>query len=253
MTAPARANKAAARTGTAGKTANSGAATGTREDTAKKKTATKTRGSRTAAAERAYTRREERRDRAETPERRPRTQRSAAEQRQSRPLRLNAVRPKARQLQAKVVTSRVPMVVGVMALLGGGLVATLSLSIATVGNSYRLQESGKQVTALNEQRETLVREVSNMDSTPALQRKAAELGMVPPPGPPAHLLVHPDGRVDVIGQPQEAVAPKPPAPPAPPAAPPATSPAVPPQQVRPPEPHPVPQRQAATIPAVEGR
>ena len=114
------------------------------------------------------------------------------------------MRPRARQLQAKVATSRVPLVVAVMAVLGVGLVATLSLSIAAVGGSYQLQQVEQDVTALNEHREQLLREVSNIDSTPALQRKATELGMVPPPGPPAHLVVSPDGSINVVGEPQQA-------------------------------------------------
>ncbi|MFR9730836.1 hypothetical protein ACL03H_16555 [Saccharopolyspora sp. MS10] len=265
MTAPARA-KAASRTGSGEKKrsaksqtsakapsksqskaqpkskAQSKAATTTR---AKKSAGTKGR-SRSAAAERAYARREERRDRTtrEPAERRPRRQRQAAEQRQWR---LAAVRPRARQLQAKVATSRVPMVVAVMGLLAIGLVATLSLSIAAVGGSYRLQEVEQEVTALNEHREGLLREVSNLDSTPALQRKAIELGMVPPPGPPAHLVVQPDGSVRVIGEPEQASTPIPAAPPVQPPVDP-----WPPAPQPPAAPDPGAQRQAGVVPAVEG-
>ncbi|GAB2667890.1 hypothetical protein GCM10027271_29490 [Saccharopolyspora gloriosae] len=262
MTAPARAKKPAARTGTAekkdpAKRSNSATKSKTTTTRAAKNQATKTQPAkkaqpqkksqtskartRSATAERAYARREERRDRSarETVERRPRRQRQAAEQRQPRQWRLAAVRPRARQLQAKVATSRAPLVVAVMGLLGVGLVATLSLSIAAVGGSYRLQQAEQEVTALNEHREQLLREVSNLDSTPALERKATELGMVAPPGPPAHLVTHPDGSVHVIGEPQAA-----------------TGPATPPKPVEqnptPGAQDPAPQRQAALIPAVEG-
>ncbi|MBK0867324.1 hypothetical protein INP57_10935 [Saccharopolyspora sp. HNM0986] len=285
MTAPTRAKTAASRTGTAGKknttekgkSQQSGADKTATQKTATQKTATqktatrrnsatkskqdtKARG-RSAAAERAYNRREERRERSarEAPERRPRGQRPAVEQRQPRLLRLSAVRPAARQLQAKVATSRAPLVVVVMGVLGVGLVTSLSLSIATVGGSYRLQRSGAELTALNEQRELLLREVSNMDSTPALQRKAAELGMVPPDSPPAHLLVQPDGGVRTIGDPQAATAPEPATPPPPPPVSPPSIPQPPAPQSPAPQPPPDgqqvpdPQRQAVPIPAVEGR
>ncbi|GAA3356006.1 hypothetical protein [Saccharopolyspora gregorii] len=261
MTAPARAKTSASRTGSAAKKkepakrkAASTTATAPQTKT-QKKTPAKARG-RSAAAERAYARREERRDRTsrETAERRPRRQRQAAEQRQPRQWRLAAVRPRARQLQAKVATSRVPLVVAVMAVLGVGLVATLSLSIAAVGGSYQLQQVEQEVTALNEHREQLLREVSNIDSTPALQRKATELGMVPPPGPPAHLVVNPDGTIRVVGEPQQASAPPAPPAPKPPAPADAQQPPAapnPPVEQGAPQPDPA-QRQAATIPAVEG-
>lgn len=243
MTAPARAKGTAARK-----------AKPEREKTKKTKQPGKAEKSsgrmRSTAAERAYARREDRRDRSlnEGAERRPRQQRQSAEE----PQRRRVVRPKARdrakQLQTKVVSSRAPQVVGVMALLGTGLVTTLWLSIAAVSGSYELQQAEAETSALNEQRELLLREVSNMDSTPALQRRAEELGLVPGPEP-ARLVLNPDGTTRLVGEPEEAKAPAPPPLPAPPAGPPVQAPGQQPGQ----EPGQEAARQAAPVPAIEAR
>ncbi|GAA4829860.1 FtsB/FtsL family cell division protein [Saccharopolyspora rosea] len=165
------------------------------------KTADKRQRTRSAAAERAYARREERRDRSQR-DRRPRKQRTGVEERRPQPKAKR--RPARRQLQEKVTSSRAPLVVAGMALLATGLAATLWLSIATVSGSYRLQEGEARINALNEQREQLMREVSSLTSPPALQRRATtELGMVPGP-PPAHLVPQPGGGVLVVGEPEKA-------------------------------------------------
>ncbi|GAA2782270.1 hypothetical protein [Saccharopolyspora taberi] len=217
MTAPARTRTTTSRTGTT-----------EREQTEKKKR------TRSAAAERAYARREERRDRSlrEATERRPRTQRQPGEQR--RPQRVGR---SAAKLQEKVAGSRASLVVAGMGMLTVGLLATLWLSIAAVSGSYELQQNEARINALNEQKEQLMLEVSALDSTPALQREAERQGLVPAP-PPAHLVPNPDGTVTVVGDPQAAEAPKPPAPPV--QAPPVQAPPAPPQQ-------------AAGAPAVEAR
>ncbi|MGW1677857.1 FtsB family cell division protein [Saccharopolyspora sp. NPDC002376] len=221
MTAPARAKKSASRSGS-GERAQSAA----KKTTAKKTTQTKTTAksatktdkprSRSAAAERAYARREERRERStrEPSVRRPRQVRTGSEDR-----RPTTAKPKtrAKQLQERVSFARLPLVVMVMSVLAVGLAATLWLSIAAVSGSYQLQRGEAEIAQLNERRERLLREVSSLDSPPAIQRRATEdLGMVPGPTP-AHLVMQPDGTVLVIGEPEKASAPPPPAPPAPPA------------------------------------
>ncbi|MFC7340671.1 hypothetical protein [Saccharopolyspora griseoalba] len=168
---------------------------------------------RSAAADRAYARRDERREQSS---RRPSQVRQGVEER--RPV---AARSRARkQLQEKVSTiARLPLVVVVMVVLATGLAATLWLSIAAVSGSYQLKAGEAEINSLTNRKEQLQREVSSMSSTPALQRRAEqELGMVEAPTP-AHLVEHPDGSVAVVGDPQRATAPPPPAPPAPPARP----------------------------------
>ncbi|MER7081287.1 FtsB family cell division protein, partial [Saccharopolyspora kobensis] len=205
MTAPARAKKSASRSGSqsAAKKTTAKAAT-TKSDKPR---------SRSAAAERAYARREERRERStrEPSVRRPRQLRTGAEER-----RPTSAKPKtrARQLQERVTLARFPLVVVVMSVLAVGLAATLWLSIAAVSGSYELQHGEAEIASLNERREQLLREVSSLDSPPAIQRRAVdELGMVPGPTP-AYLVTLPDGTVVVVGEPEKASAPPPPAPPA---------------------------------------
>ncbi|KAA5831127.1 hypothetical protein ABT337_20190 [Saccharopolyspora hirsuta] len=208
MTAPARAKKSAARSGSAER-AQSAAKKST---TAKSTTKSDKPRSRSAAAERAYARREERRERStrEPSVRRPRQIRTGSEDR-----RPTSAKPKtrAKQLQERVALARLPLVVVVMSVLAVGLAATLWLSIAAVSGSYRLQDGEAEIASLNERREQLLREVSTLDSPPVIQRRAVEeLGMVPGPTP-AHLVLQPDGTVIVVGEPEKATAPPPPAPP----------------------------------------
>jgi hypothetical protein len=106
-------------------------------------------------------------------------------------------------LQPKAAGSRVPLVVTVMGLMACGLAATLWLSIAAVSGSYRLQQAQSDVNALTAERDQLLRENSDLDSTPELQRRAAAQGLVPAPQA-AYLVPEPDGSVAVLGQPQPA-------------------------------------------------
>lgn len=231
MTAPAGARKTASRAKAADqKTADQKTAEqeseGQRSTTTTKRakssaqTGTATRP-RSTGADRAYARRDQRRDRSarEAPERRPRAQRLPL----ARPRPQLAVKPKAKQLQAKMAVSRVPFVVAVMAVLATGLVATLWLSIATVSGSYELRQGESEINALNEKSEHLLRENNYLSSPPAMQHRAAEWGWVPVEDPP-HLTWNPDGSPRVVGEPKTAQAPPAPPPPAPPAQPPAQQP-----------------------------
>ncbi|MCW2722705.1 hypothetical protein, partial [Pseudonocardia sp.] len=103
---------------------------------------------------------------------------------------------------------RAQFVLLVMVLLAVGLVATLWLSTAAASDSYRLQDARTAAAALTAQSERLHREVSAMDSAPALAQRAAQLGMVPVVDP-ARLVVGPDGAVTVVGTPKAATAPAP--------------------------------------------
>ncbi|MBE9374267.1 hypothetical protein IQ251_07380 [Saccharopolyspora sp. HNM0983] len=207
MTAPAR-TKSGSRAGSTDRAKN---ATGTQQKKAAPerkgadKRATTPRG-RSAAADRAYARRDDRRDRSL---REPPARRTAA------PAKRPSGAKQKTKLQERVSSARLPQVVVVMAVLAIGLAATLWLAIAAVSNSYQLQQGEQTINTLNERREELMRDVSTMNSTPALERRVTqELGMVPGPAP-AHLVVQPGGEVEVVGEPEEAQAPAPP--PAPPA------------------------------------
>lgn len=103
--------------------------------------------------------------------------------------------------------SRAPFVVLVMVLLSVALVATLWLSTAAAGDSYRLQNARESARDLTERSEQLGREVATLETAPELARRALELGMVPA-GDPARLVVGPDGAVAVVGEPEAATAPR---------------------------------------------
>lgn len=188
MTAPARTRTTASRSTTT-----------ERESDPRTTKTTRTGGStrtRSLAAERAHARREDRRASRELIDRSPR-QRPLADRD------LEQGRSKAKQLQTKVKTSRVPLVISAMSLLGVGLVTTLWLSIATVGGSYEIQRGEMEVASLTEQKEELVRQNSSMDSTPALLRRATELGLGPG-SPAAYLVQQQDGSTKLVGEPMPA-------------------------------------------------
>lgn len=124
--------------------------------------------------------------------------------------------------RAQAHAGRAKFVLVVMTLLAAGLITTLWLSTAAAGDSYRLQEARTQAATLTEQSETLRRQVSTMNSPASLAQRASALGLVPMQDP-ARLVVAPDGRVDVVGEPTAARADGPP----PPAVPGAPVPAVP--------------------------
>jgi hypothetical protein len=159
---------------------------------------------RSAAAERAYARRAQREGTRDAVKK-PRVRTSEARPSEPRPQR-SAPR---RQPVARKQTSTATFVVFIISLLLVGVAATLWLSTQAIADSYRLDDAKKGVAALSEQAEQLRRDVTSMDSASALARRAQELGMVPS-GDPAYLVVGPDGKVKVVGDPKPATAPKPP-------------------------------------------
>jgi hypothetical protein len=104
-----------------------------------------------------------------------------------------------------------PFVLLIMVLLTTGLVATLWLSTAAAADSYRLDAARQATRDRTEEVERLHRDVAAMQSAPALAASAQRIGMVPA-GPPAVILVHPDGTSQVVGTPAKARAAAPPPP-----------------------------------------
>nr|CTQ91887.1 Cell division protein FtsL [Kibdelosporangium sp. MJ126-NF4] len=103
----------------------------------------------------------------------------------------------------------------VMGLLVTGVIVTLWLSTQAIADSYRLEKAKKAATELAEQVEVLQREVTNLGSPAMLDELARKQGMIPPSGDPAWLVVRPDGKVTVVGEPKPAAPPAPPSTPAP--------------------------------------
>lgn len=123
-----------------------------------------------------------------------------------------------RSRSARDTTGRAKFVLVVMVLLATGLVATLWLSTAAAIDSYALQEARQRTGLLTEQSEALRKEVAVLESPASLAQRASAQGLVPVDDP-ARLVVAPDGRVDVVGEPEAAsgqVAPPAPGAPLPP-------------------------------------
>ncbi|WP_405441092.1 hypothetical protein [Streptomyces avidinii] len=117
--------------------------------------------------------------------------------------------------------ARMPFVLLVVALLGGGLISLLLLNSALNEGSFQLTKLKKETTALTDEEQALQRDVDAHSAPDALQRRAHELGLVPGGSP---VFIGPDGRIAGSAAPAEA----PPSPtPSAPAGPPAGSPAAP--------------------------
>jgi hypothetical protein len=145
---------------------------------------------RTAAAERAYARRAQREGRAG-----------------GEPVR-RAPRQKGPRVE-RSTASRASFVMLVMGLLVAGVITTLWLSTQAIADSYRLDQAKKTATQLAEQAEVLERDVAGLESASTLAELARKLGMVPA-GDPSRLIVGPDGKVTVVGDPKPAVTTPPP-------------------------------------------
>ncbi|MFF3090940.1 hypothetical protein ACFVRB_38715 [Streptomyces nojiriensis] len=115
--------------------------------------------------------------------------------------------------------ARMPFVLLVVALLGGGLISLLLLNSALNEGSFQLSKLRKETTALTDEEQALQRDVDAYSAPDALQRRAHELGLVPGGSP---VFIGSDGKV--AGSPAVAEAPPSPTPsPSAPAAPPTGS------------------------------
>ncbi|MET8847278.1 hypothetical protein [Amycolatopsis sp. NPDC004625] len=161
---------------------------------------------RTSAAERAYARRAQRADLLKEREPRPEPKAAAA-----------APQPKLK-LRTLLPKSRASFVLMMMALLAAGVATTLWLTTQAIADSYRLEQLRTTNANLAEQKEQLQRDVAKAESPASLAPAAQQLGMVPG-GDPARIVVGPDGRTSLVGEPKKAQADTPVVPAAPPAAP----------------------------------
>jgi hypothetical protein len=146
---------------------------------------------RSAAAQRAYARRA---------------------QREGRPAeRVARVRALSALSDEDRAAGRASFVVLIITLLVVGVATTLWLSTQAIADSYRLDDAKQQADQLAERADQLQRDVTKAESASALAERAKSMGMVPA-GDPARLVVKPDGRVVVVGEPTKAQKPAPPKP-----------------------------------------
>ena len=134
-------------------------------------------------------------------------------------------------LRPRTLASKVPFVVLIIGALGLGLGLTLWLSTASAERSYQLSHAREKNRMLQQQKESLERDVRQAESAPALAEAARKQGMIPTRDT-AHLVQDPIGNWVVVGSPKpadgvpppplnaklpDAAPPAPPKPPAPPA------------------------------------
>lgn len=137
-------------------------------------------------------------------------------------------------LRPRTLASKVPFVVLIIGALGLGLGLTLWLSTDSAERSYQLSHAREKNRMLQQQKESLERDVREAESAPALAEAARKQGMIPTRDT-AHLVQDPTGNWVVVGSPKPADGVPPPplntkisdAPPPPPPAPAALPPEVP--------------------------
>ncbi|OBA71234.1 hypothetical protein A5641_11245 [Mycobacterium sp. 1554424.7] len=131
-------------------------------------------------------------------------------------------------LRPRTLASKVPFVVLIIGALGLGLGLTLWLSTDSAERSYQLSHAREKNRMLQQQKESLERDVREAESAPALAEAARKQGMIPTRDT-AHLVQDPTGNWVVVGSPKPAdgvpppplnikISDAPPPPPPPPAA-----------------------------------
>ncbi len=114
-----------------------------------------------------------------------------------------AIRLASIDLRPRTLLSRVPFVVLVIGALGLGLALTLWLSTDSAERSYQLSDARERARVLQEQKESLERDVREAQSAPALAESARKEGMIPTRDT-AHLVQDPSGNWVVVGTPKPA-------------------------------------------------
>ena len=114
-----------------------------------------------------------------------------------------AIRLASIDLRPHTLLSKVPFVVLVIGALGVGLALTLWLSTDSAERSYKLSDARERARVLQEQKESLERDVREAQSAPALAESARKEGMIPTRDT-AHLVQDPSGNWVVVGTPKPA-------------------------------------------------
>ncbi|MDD4868425.1 MAG: hypothetical protein PHQ28_15305 [Mycobacterium sp.] len=106
-------------------------------------------------------------------------------------------------LRPRTLAGKVPFVVLVIGALGIGLGLTLWLSTASAERSYQLSHARERNRLLQQQKESLERDVREAESAPALAEAARRQGMIPTRDT-AHLVQDLSGNWVVVGNPKPA-------------------------------------------------
>lgn len=114
-----------------------------------------------------------------------------------------AMRLASIDLRPRTLLSKVPFVVLIIGALGLGLGLTLWLSTDSAERSYRLSHAREKNRMLQQQAESLEREVREAEAAPALAEAARKQGMIPTRDT-AHLVQDASGNWVVVGTPKPA-------------------------------------------------
>ncbi|MGH3951076.1 MAG: hypothetical protein ACRDSE_18500 [Pseudonocardiaceae bacterium] len=106
-------------------------------------------------------------------------------------------------LKLRLPTSRAGFVLLMMSLLAAGVALTMWLSTQAIADSYRLQSLRTETGRLAERAERLQQDVTRQQTASSLARRARALGMVPS-SDPARILVRPNGKTKLFGDPEKA-------------------------------------------------
>lgn len=107
------------------------------------------------------------------------------------------------ELRPQTLVAKVPFVVLVIGSLAAGLALTLWLSTDSAQRSYQLGTARETTRVLNQQKESLERQVLEAQAAPALAEAARNLGMIPSRDT-AHLVQDAAGNWVVVGDPKPA-------------------------------------------------
>ena len=206
MTAPTKSRRRADQAVRARTTARAGTTVELEPETVQPEVAPARRASRgrTSAAERAYARRAQRAD--------------LLQQREQKPEPESAEAPARKRLKIRWPRSRASFVLMMMGLLAAGVATTLWLTTQAIADSYRLEQLRSGNANLAQTKEKLQRDVGRMESPAWLAPSAQQQGMVAG-GDPARIVVGPDGKTTLVGEPKKAKGDTPSAQPAPQVAP----------------------------------
>jgi hypothetical protein len=114
-----------------------------------------------------------------------------------------AIRLASIDLRPRTLINKVPFVVLIIGALGLGLGLTLWLSTDSAERSYRLSHVREKTRMLQQQKESLEREVREAEAAPALAEAARKQGMIPTRDT-AHLVQDVAGNWVVVGTPKPA-------------------------------------------------
>ena len=124
-----------------------------------------------------------------------------ATKRRGRQVRATTARVSAAGRPVRSAMLRVPFVVAIIAVLGGGVGGVLYLNTKIDESGIRTEQARETSADLTLQIESLNRSIAELGATPRLAQEARKLGLVPA-GDAAILVIDESGKSTVVGDPR---------------------------------------------------